>query len=133
MVLWGSNTQTPVALIDSGADKSFIDATLVCQWGIPLTQVHMSLVAHCVIDLLPGTNPPRRHLYSLLAPESKAMEEYICEALAAGIIHPSLFPMGAWIIFIGKKDGLLHPYIDYHHGFCYRSSTIHRIYSGTDD
>lgn len=40
----------------------------------------------CAIDLLPGTSPPRGCLYSLLAPERTAMEDYIGQSLAVGII-----------------------------------------------
>ncbi|KAL2093081.1 hypothetical protein ACEWY4_010393 [Coilia grayii] len=77
----------------------------------------MSLPLHrpydCAIDLLPGSTPPRGRLYSLSAPERRAMEEYISDALAAGIIRPSSSPAGAGFFFIGKKDGSLRPCIDY--------------------
>ncbi|KAI3368652.1 hypothetical protein L3Q82_025654 [Scortum barcoo] len=42
----------------------------------------------CAIDLQPGTTPPRGRLYSLSAPEREAMEAYINDSLAAGIIRP---------------------------------------------
>ena len=67
----------------------------------------------CAIDLLPGSSPPRGRLYSLSAPERKAMEEYINESLAAGIIRPSSSPAGAGFFFVEKKDGSLRPCIDY--------------------
>ncbi|KAL2080706.1 hypothetical protein ACEWY4_024499 [Coilia grayii] len=67
----------------------------------------------CAIDLLPGTSPPRGRLYSLSQPETKAMEKYISESLAAGIIRPSTSPAGAGFFFVGKKDGSLRPCIDY--------------------
>ena len=35
----------------------------------------------CAIDLLPGTSPPRGRLFSLSAPETKAMEKYINDSL----------------------------------------------------
>ncbi|KAL2102663.1 hypothetical protein ACEWY4_001831 [Coilia grayii] len=41
------------------------------------------------------------------------MEEYISDGLAAGIVRPSSSPDGAGFFFVGKKDGLLHPCIDY--------------------
>ncbi|KAG5848674.1 hypothetical protein ANANG_G00101330 [Anguilla anguilla] len=65
----------------------------------------------CSIDLLPGTSPPR--LYSLSPPEVEAMNKYISESLAAGIICPSSSPAGAGFFFVGKKDGSLRPCIDY--------------------
>ncbi len=43
----------------------------------------------CTIDLLPGTSPPKGHLYSLSRPEREAMERYIHDSLVAGIICPS--------------------------------------------
>uniref|UniRef100_A0A146SAR5 Gypsy retrotransposon integrase-like protein 1 n=1 Tax=Fundulus heteroclitus TaxID=8078 RepID=A0A146SAR5_FUNHE len=67
----------------------------------------------CAIDLLSGTTPPRGRLYSLSAPESQAMQEYINDALRAGIIRPSSSPAGAGFFFVGKKDGSLRPCIDY--------------------
>lgn len=67
----------------------------------------------CAIDLLPGTSPPKGRLYSLSAPERKAMEDYIGEALTTGIIRPSSSPAGAGFFFVGKKDGSLRPCIDY--------------------
>lgn len=67
----------------------------------------------CAIDLLTGTSPPRGGLYSLSGPEREAMENYINEALAAGIIRPSSSPAGAGFFFVGKKDKTLRPCIDY--------------------
>ena len=57
----------------------------------------------CAIDLLPGTSPPKGRLYSLSAPEREAMEEYIQNSLAAGIIRPSSSPAGAGFFFVDKK------------------------------
>ncbi|TKS65685.1 Retrovirus-related Pol polyprotein [Collichthys lucidus] len=67
----------------------------------------------CAIDLLPGTAPPRGRLYSLSSPERKAMEDYINDSLAAGIIRPSSSPAGAGFFFVKKKDSSLRPCIDY--------------------
>ncbi|KAL2095491.1 hypothetical protein ACEWY4_010210 [Coilia grayii] len=50
-------------------------------------------------------------LYSLSAPERKAMEDYINDSLAAGIIRPSSSPAGDVFFFVGKKDGSLRPCI----------------------
>lgn len=41
------------------------------------------------------------------------MEKYIQELLAAGIICPSSFPVGAGFFFVTYKDGSLCPCIDY--------------------
>ncbi|KAL0149577.1 hypothetical protein M9458_055104, partial [Cirrhinus mrigala] len=66
----------------------------------------------CAIDLLPGTSPPKGHLYSLSSPEREAMDKYISESLNAGLIRPSSSPAGAGFFFV-KKDGSLRPCIDY--------------------
>ncbi|TWW59253.1 Retrotransposon-derived protein PEG10 [Takifugu flavidus] len=68
---------------------------------------------HCAIDLLPGTTPLKDRLYSLSVPEREAMEAYINDALAAGIICPSSSPAGAGFFFVEKKDRSLRPCIDY--------------------
>ena len=67
----------------------------------------------CAIDLLPGTSPPKGRLYSLSEPERKAMETYINDSLAAGLIRPSSSPAGAGFFFVEKKDKTLRPCIDY--------------------
>ena len=67
----------------------------------------------CAIDLLPGSAPPRGRLYSLSAPETLAMRDYVTSALAAGLIRPSSSPAGAGFFFVSKKDKTLRPCIDY--------------------
>ncbi|KAK3571261.1 hypothetical protein QTP86_005975 [Hemibagrus guttatus] len=56
----------------------------------------------CAIDLLPNASPPRGRIYPLSLPESKAMEEYIEAALAAGHIQPSTSPAAAGFFFVGR-------------------------------
>lgn len=41
------------------------------------------------------------------------MEKYLSESLASGLIHPSSSPVGAGFFFVKKKEGSLHPCIDY--------------------
>ncbi|KAK3520309.1 hypothetical protein QTP70_020547 [Hemibagrus guttatus] len=53
----------------------------------------------CAIDLLPNTSPPKRRIYPLSLPESKAMEEYIETSLAAGHIRPSTSPAASGFFF----------------------------------
>ncbi|KAK7929110.1 hypothetical protein WMY93_005505 [Mugilogobius chulae] len=67
----------------------------------------------CGIDLLPGAPLPSSRLYNLSRPEYEAMEKYINDSLAAGIIRPSSSPVGAGFFFVGKKDLTLRPCIDY--------------------
>lgn len=44
----------------------------------------------CSIKLLAGMTPPTGHVYPLSFTETKAMEEYISEALMQGYICPSI-------------------------------------------
>ncbi|KAF7640940.1 hypothetical protein LDENG_00004270, partial [Lucifuga dentata] len=67
----------------------------------------------CCIELLPGTSPPKGRLFSLALPEQEAMDKYINDSLAAGIICPSSSPAGVGFFFVEKKDKSLHPCIDY--------------------
>ncbi|KAI3364918.1 hypothetical protein L3Q82_001097 [Scortum barcoo] len=66
----------------------------------------------CPIDLLPGASLPTSRLYNLSRPEREAMEKYISESLAAGLIRPSSSPLGAGFFFVEKKDKTLRPCID---------------------
>ncbi|KAK3517636.1 hypothetical protein QTP70_013770 [Hemibagrus guttatus] len=68
---------------------------------------------YCAIDLLLNTSLPKGQIYPLSLPESKAMEDYIEGALAAGHIRPSTSPAVAGFFFVEKKDGGLRPCIDY--------------------
>lgn len=61
----------------------------------------------CAIDLPTGAAFPSSRLYSLSKPEQEAMETYIKESLAAGIIRSSSSPLGPGFFFVGKKDGTL--------------------------
>nr|XP_008302615.1 PREDICTED: uncharacterized protein LOC103374318 [Stegastes partitus] len=56
---------------------------------------------------------PSSRLYKLSRPEKEAMEEYINESLAAGLIRPSSSPLGASFFFVEKKGSSLCPCIDY--------------------
>ncbi|XP_056329085.1 uncharacterized protein LOC130241386 [Danio aesculapii] len=67
----------------------------------------------CAIDLLPDAPMPRGRIYPLSLPETKAMEEYIQEALSQGYIRPSTSPAASSFFFVAKKDGGLRPCIDY--------------------
>ncbi|KAI3372161.1 hypothetical protein L3Q82_007016 [Scortum barcoo] len=67
----------------------------------------------CPIDLLPGASLPTSRLYNLSRPEREAMEKYISESLAAGLIRPSSSPLGAGFFFVEKKDKTLRPCIDF--------------------
>ena len=67
---------------------------------------------NCATDLQPGAPLPSSQLLNLSCPAQKAMERYIQDSLAAGLIKPSSSPMGAGFFFV-KKDGSLRPCIDF--------------------
>jgi len=78
----------------------------------------------CSIDLLPGAPLPTSRLYNLSRPEREAMERYISDSLASGIIRPSSSPLGAGFFFVDKKDKSLQPCID----FCGLNITVKNKY-----
>ena len=68
---------------------------------------------NCAIELQSGATPPRGRIFSLSCPEREAIERYLTESLAAGIIRRSSSPAGAGFFFMGQKDGTLRPCINY--------------------
>ena len=85
--------------------------------GLVFSKFHaLSLPPHrpydCAIDLFPGSLLLSSRLYNLSRPEREAMEVYIQESLAAGIIRPSSSPVGAGFFMVCKKDRTLRPCID---------------------
>lgn len=56
---------------------------------------------------------PRVSCANLSRPEREAMEQYLRNSLAAGLIQPSSSPLGAGFFFVAKKDKSLRPCIDY--------------------
>jgi hypothetical protein len=57
------------------------------------------------IDLEPGTEPVARTPYWMSTPELQELKMQLKELLDLGLIHPSVSPWGAPVIFIRKKDG----------------------------
>ena len=98
------------------ASSSLVPGLAECHniWELFSKAKATSLPRHqSCVDLLPSTPAPKGRLYSLSSPEREAMEAYINDTLAAGIICPSSSPAGAGVFFLGKKDGSLSPCIDY--------------------
>ena len=77
------------------------------------TCLHPNHPCDCVIDLLAGSAPTFGRIYPLSVAETKAMEEYIQEALQQGFIRTSTSLASAGYFFVAKKDGGLGPCIDY--------------------
>src|SRR6266436_2439844 len=65
------------------------------------------------IDLTPGTELPCSWTFPLSPAEQKELDDFLCENLVNGCIHPSKSPMGAPVFFIKKKDGSLCLIQDY--------------------
>jgi hypothetical protein len=65
------------------------------------------------INLAEGTEPPLRPMYSLSQSELQTLWEWIDENLASGFICLSSSLHGTLILFIKKKDGLLHLCINF--------------------
>lgn len=67
----------------------------------------------CAINLLPGTMPPQARVHSPSLVETKAMEEYMSEALKQGLIRHSTLAAFSGFFFIKKRDWGLRPCINY--------------------
>jgi hypothetical protein len=65
------------------------------------------------IDLKLGTEPIARTPYQMSTSKLQELKMQLKELLDLGLIHPSVSPWGAPIIFIRKKDGLWRLCIDY--------------------
>ena len=82
--------------------------------GVPSSSEVTLLGGPSSVPASASTSPPRGRLYSLSPPETVAMNKYISESLADGIIRPSSSPAGAGFFFVGKRDGALRR--PSHHG-----------------
>jgi hypothetical protein len=65
------------------------------------------------IDLKPGTELIARTPYHMSTLELQELKMQLKELLDLGLIHPSVSPWGAPVIFIRKKDGSWRLCIDY--------------------
>lgn len=79
----------------------------------PLSLILCHLSTLVVRHHLPGVPLPSSRLYNLSKPEREAMERYIRDSLAVGIIRPSSSPLGAGFFFVEKKDSTPRPCINY--------------------
>jgi len=75
------------------------------------------LAPHCPYDLKinlkEGAQPPVGSIYSLSAFEQEALKKFIDKNLNIDFIQLTSSLHGAPVLFIKKKDGLLHLYIDF--------------------
>lgn len=65
------------------------------------------------IELVQGTKPISKTPYRMIAQELFELKFQLEELLEKGLIHPSVSPWGAPIIFVKKKDDSLRLCIDY--------------------
>ncbi len=65
------------------------------------------------IHLTPGAELPHSWMFPLSPAEQKELNDFLCENLVNGCIHPSKSPMGAPMFFIKKKDRSLCLIQDY--------------------
>lgn len=101
----------------SSYDLSSVPSVYHDPGNVFIKQCALSLQPHrpddCTIDLLPGAPLPTSRLSNPSRPEREAMEKYIHDSLATGLIRLSSPPVGAGIIFVETKDHSLRPCIDY--------------------
>lgn len=74
-------------------------------------KVSFLLVDHMIVALIFFLAPC--HLEENFIHFLEAVKDYIQASLKAGIIRPSSSPAGGGFFFVGKKDGSLHPCVDY--------------------
>ena len=65
------------------------------------------------INLEEGNQPPVGPIYSLSASKQETLKEFIKENLNMGFIWPTSSPYSALVLFVKKKDGLLHLCVDF--------------------
>ena len=65
------------------------------------------------IDLLPGSHPPNRPIYTMSQTELDELKRQLTDLLARGYARPSISPFGSPILFVRKKDGSLRLCVDY--------------------
>ncbi|GKE24678.1 putative reverse transcriptase domain-containing protein, partial [Tanacetum coccineum] len=65
------------------------------------------------IELIPGAEPISKALYRMAPVELKERKDHLQELLEQGFIRSSVFPQGAPVLFVKKKDGSMRLCIDY--------------------
>jgi hypothetical protein len=65
------------------------------------------------IKMDPIADPPFRPVICLSIAELDELRKQLDELLGKGLIKPSTSPYGVPVLFVKKKDGSLHMYVDY--------------------
>lgn len=63
--------------------------------------------------MIPGSGPPSKAPYRLNQKELLELKMQFIGLLSKGYIRPSKSPYGALVLFVDKKNGKQHMYIDY--------------------
>ena len=66
-----------------------------------------------VIPTVPGSSPPKSHMFRYSPAELAEMKRQITELFNAGLIEKSTSPFGSPVLFAKKKDGTLRMCVDY--------------------
>ena len=80
------------------------------------------------IELTPGSVPASKAPYHMSATELVELKMQLQELIEKGYIRPSVSPWGAPILFVKKKDGMMHMCIDYRQ---LNKMTINNHYPGS--
>ena len=65
------------------------------------------------IELIPGREMSKTSIYQLTPPKLQALKEYLADGEKRGTLWWSKAPNACLFFFINKKDGKLHPVVDY--------------------
>src|SRR6185369_1716846 len=65
------------------------------------------------IETIPGTEPSSRPIYRLSYKETAELKRQLENLLAKGYIKPSIFPYGAPVLFVQKKEDTLRLCVNY--------------------
>nr|GEX72820.1 RNA-directed DNA polymerase [Tanacetum cinerariifolium] len=83
----------------------------------PILYVYLTLTAalrtQITNDIRNGAEPISKAPYHMAPVELKDLKEQLQEMLENGFIRPSVWPWGAPVLFVKKKDGSIRMCIDY--------------------
>lgn len=68
---------------------------------------------HFTTDVEPDIKPNSIAPYHIASTKLKELKELLKDLLVKGFIHPSASYWGTLVLFVKKKDSLMHIYIDY--------------------
>ena len=78
-----------------------------------LPEILPSRAVDFIIELEPGNGPISKAPYRMTLEELKELKAQLQDLRDKGFIRPSIFPWGAPVLFVQKKDGPMRSCIDY--------------------